>query len=97
MVVASTNKEDLKYTTLEELESNYNEIGKQHPNNYGWYQCRWHMAAGTIYEEGGIAVFKNLWDALREHKEPLDDVAFTELLSAKVHQSVANVPLKWDE
>ncbi|NEN24390.1 hypothetical protein G3O08_12835 [Cryomorpha ignava] len=97
MVVNSTNKEDLKYTTLNELEANYELIGKQYPKNYGWYQCRWHMAAANIYENGGIVTFQNLWELLKNQKEPLDDKAFAELLLTIVDQSVADVPLKWEE
>lgn len=97
MVVSSTNKEELKYTTLTELESNYGIIGQQYPNNYGWYQCRWHIAAGNIYDEAGITAFKNLWQLLKNGNEPLNDSTFAIKLSDKVHQSVANVPLKWDE
>lgn len=97
MVVTATNKADLKYTTLPELEANYELIGQQYPQNYGWYQCRWHMAAGTIYDEGGTTAIKNLWKELQIQKEPLSDSVFAELLATKVDQSVADVPLKWDE
>jgi hypothetical protein len=97
MVVSSINKEDLKFTTLEELESNYGLLGQQFPQNYGWYQCRWHMAAGDIYDAGGIKAFNALWYELQKEKEQLDDAAFLLLLSTKVDQSVANVPLNWNE
>ncbi len=97
MVLSSTNKDDLKYTTLQELELNYNKIGQQHPNNYGWYQSRWHKAAGEIYDEGGSEVMKRLWLALIEQQESIDDTGFVTLLSEKVHQSVADVYLKWDD
>ncbi len=97
MVVASTSKNDLKFTTLHELETNYYALGKQFPKNYGWYQCRWHMAAATIYDEGGIKALKNLWDALESHQDLLDDSSFVALLADSVHQSIANVPLKWDD
>lgn len=97
MVVSSTNKEELKYTTLNELETNYNLIGQQHPNNYGWYQCRWHIAAGTIYDSGGVKALQNLWQALKSQREPLDDMAFALLLSEKTHQTIADVQLKWDD
>lgn len=97
MVVSSTQKTDLKYTTLQELESNYNLIGQQHPNNYGWYQCRWHKAAGEIYDEGGTEIMKNLWMALLGQEKSMDDAAFVKMLSEKVHQSVADVYVKWDE
>lgn len=97
MVVSSTDKNELPYTTLSELESNYQIIVQKHPNNYGWYQSRWHLAAGNIYDEGKIMAFKNLWQTLKDQKEVLDDALYTTLLSNKVHQSVADVLLKWDE
>jgi hypothetical protein len=97
MVVSSTDKNELAFTTLNELETDYQLIGQRHPNNYGWYQCRWHMAAGNIYDEGGIEVYINLWYALKNQKEVLDDPSFATLLANQVHQSVADVQLKWDE
>lgn len=97
MVVSSTNKSDLKFTTLNELETNYNLLGQKYPQNYGWYQCRWHKSAGEIYDAGGTKAFKKLWQLLQKQKEPLDDTKFAKLLSKKIHQSIANVQLKWDE
>jgi len=97
MVVSSTDKAALNFTTLSDIETRYDEIGQKHASNYGWYQCRWHMAAGDIYDKGGLAVFKKLWDALKEQKEILDDSSFAALLAEKVHQSVADVQLKWTE
>lgn len=97
MLVSSANKKDLQFTTLNELESNYAKISQQYPNNYGWYQSRWHMAAATIYDEGKITVFKNLWFALKNQNEILDDKSFETLLADKVHQSVADVQIYWDE
>ncbi|MGF1557000.1 hypothetical protein [Paucihalobacter sp.] len=97
MVVSSTNKADLKFTTLNELEINYELIGQQYPNNYGWYQTRWHMAAATIYDVGGVKALQNLWQTLKIQKKSLDDAAFAKLLIEKAHQSIADVQLKWDE
>jgi len=97
MVVASTDPGALAFTTLSELEENYQLLGMQHPNNYGWYQCRWHMSAGVIYDEGGVDAFVRLWHALMHEKERLDDEDFAALLADKVHRSVADVPLKWDD
>ncbi|HEX5624419.1 MAG TPA: hypothetical protein VFX48_00265, partial [Saprospiraceae bacterium] len=42
MVVQSTDQSTLAYTSLQDLESKYDEIGQKYPKNYGWYQCRWH-------------------------------------------------------
>ena len=97
MVVSSTDKASLKYTSLMELENNYDELGQKYPQNYGWYQCRWHIAARTIYDEGGTQAFKNLWSALKTQQENVDDATFAKMLSENAHQSIADVPLKWDE
>ena len=96
MVVAG-DKSGWKYTRLNDLENNYDLIGQQYPQNYGWYQSRWHIAAGNIYDTGGIAAFKNLWSLLQSQQEILDDGAFAKLLAQKAHQSIADVYLKWDE
>lgn len=97
MVLATTSKASLKYNSLRDLETHYNEIGQFHPVNYGWYQCRWHFSAGEIYDTAGTTAVKNLWTLLKNHRDPLDDTELPAVLSEKVHQSVADVQLKWDE
>lgn len=96
MVIAS-GKEEYKFTSLTDIEERYEEIGQKYPKNYGWYQCRWHSAAGDLYDAGGADTFVKLWNAFSVQKEKLDDEKFTALLSSDVHQSVADVMLKWDE
>ncbi|WP_104734386.1 hypothetical protein [Hanstruepera ponticola] len=96
MVVHSTNKNDLKFTTLGEFEENYGLMASQFPQNYGWYQCRLHTAAGRIYDETGVSAFQKLWNVLQVNNEPLDDTALATLLLNNVHENVANVQLKWD-
>ena len=95
MVVSSTPREALKYTRLDELEANYELIGGRFPNNCGWYQSRWHMAAAEIHAHGGPMALKNLWKALMAQKADLGEGPFIELLT-QVHPSVSDVPLKWD-
>lgn len=97
MVVTSTDRKALTYSSLNELEANYEKIGQEYPVNYGWYQCRWHKAAKEIYDEGKITAFTNLWKTLGNNQENLEDQEFARLLSEKVHQSVANVQLNWDK
>ena len=97
MVVATTDHSALKHTTLEALESNYDELGKKYPVNYGWYHCRWHIAAGKIYDKAGLVAFTNLWFALKAQRNTLDDESFASLLSKHVHQCVADVQLNWDK
>lgn len=97
MVVSSTDKATLKYTTLSDLDMYYSEIAQKYPRNYGWYQCRWHKAAANIYDEGKVLIFKKLWITLKTQRTKLDDASFATLLSQQVHQSVADVLLKWDD
>ncbi len=96
MVIAG-DRSSLKYTSIADLENRYDEIGKQYPQNYGWYQSRWHSAAADIYDAGGSKVFLDFWNALENQKDKLEkDADLARFLSGKVHQSVADVLLKWD-
>jgi hypothetical protein len=90
-------KEGYKFTSLQDIEDRYEEIGQQYPQNYGWFQCRWHSSAADIYDEGGTDTFVKLWNAFSEQKEKLNDEDLAVFLSEEVHQSVAEVMLKWDE
>jgi hypothetical protein len=95
MVIGGGTKE-LKYTSLPDLETHYNELGKQYPKNYGWYQCRWHEAAATIYDSAGNKVCSKLWNALRNNKEILSDDALANFLSFNGGKSVADMMRNWD-
>ena len=96
MVVAG-GKSGLKYTSLNDFENRYEEIGKQYPQNYGWYQSRYHSAAEEIYNKGKAHTIVKLWNTLLEQNEILNDNDFASLLTKKVAPSVADVYLKWDE
>ncbi|MCH4822237.1 hypothetical protein ML462_03540 [Gramella lutea] len=97
MVVLTIKSENLSYSSLNDLENNYDKITTEYPKNYGWYQCRLHVAAGKIYDAAGISAFENLWKELKKEQEPLDDKALTSMLAEKVHPAVAEVPLSWAE
>ncbi len=96
MVVTTTNKTTLKYTTLQALETNYNDIGPNYLENYGWYQCRWHVAAEKIYDATKLEGIKKLYVALNAKNKKLDDKELAALLQTKVHTNIADVMLKWD-
>ena len=93
MVVAGGTSNNV-FTTLEQFERNYNEIGSRHPKNYGWYQCRLHVAAKEIYDAGGKAVLQRLWNALQS-KDKKDDKQLAMQLAQDVHPAVADVMLRW--
>jgi hypothetical protein len=91
MVVAGGKKE-FKYTTLSDFENRYDNMDAR---NYGWYQCKLHVAAADIYNAGGKDVLVKLWNVLKQNKEKLNDEQFAALLANKVHPSVARVMMEW--
>lgn len=96
MVVAAGSQE-FKYTSLQDIEERYEEIGRQYPKNYGWYQCRWHSAAAAIYDAGGKQVSGKLWNALKSTKEKLTDEQLVVFLALSADKCVADVMISWDQ
>lgn len=83
----------LKYTKLEDFETYYIEIAKNSPDNYGWYQCRFHIAAGEIYDLGGVSAMKKMWDMLLAQKTTLNDEDLMKLLKntdSSLEQTITN-------
>ncbi len=81
-----------KFTALAQFEKMYTNMDLK---NFGWYQCRLHIAAKNIYNSGGEKIFVKLWNALKENKEEMTDAQFAEFLSNKVSSEVAKVQLDW--
>lgn len=96
MVVAGGTKE-FTYTSLKDVHERYNEIGKEHPKNYGWYQCRWHTTAGIIYDAAGEEASKQLWNAFKNQKETLTDEAIPHFLDQSGAKEVADMIRNWDK
>lgn len=95
MVVAGGTKE-FTYTSLRDIEERYEEIGMRHAKNYGWYQSRWHIAAGNIYDAEGKDVLRKLWDALEVQKEKLTDEQLMALLEKSGAKSVSDMMRNWE-
>lgn len=87
---------EFKYTSLQDIEERYVEIGEQYPKNYGWYQSRWHAAAADIYDAGGKQVCGNLWGALKSKKEKLTDDQLLSFLTLSADRNVAEMIRNWD-
>jgi hypothetical protein len=96
-VVATTDTASLNFTSLRELEENYGQMGPKYPQNYGWYQCRWHIAAGDIYDRSGILGLQKLWAALKEQRGILDDAGLLKMLDEKVDKAVGDVQRNWGD
>ena len=95
MVIAGGTKE-FKYTSLQELEKNYNEIGRNHAKNYGWYQCRWHKAAGEMYDADKKELMVKLWKALQQQTIKLTDEELLSFLDRSGAKPVADMMRNWE-
>ncbi|MBK8520535.1 MAG: hypothetical protein WAT20_15820 [Ferruginibacter sp.] len=86
-----------KFTSLKDVHERYDEIASKYPNNYGWYQCRWHAASATIYNIGGKLVGRKVWDALKGEKENLTDDQLLLFLETAADKTVAAVMRNWEK
>jgi hypothetical protein len=91
MVVAS-GKNEYEFTALDDFEKKYADMN---PVNFGWYQCRLHVAAKNIYNVGGESTFIKLWKGLKENKEEMSDTQLAEFLNNKVDKEVGKVLTDW--
>lgn len=96
MVIAAGTR-DYKFTSLPDVHDRYDEIGSQHPKNYGWYQSRWHNGAGKIYDEAGKSIGKKLWDAFASEKNKLNDEDMLKLLRTSGAEVVAEFIQNWEK
>lgn len=91
-VVASLGVAELRYRSLDDFERLYIDVG---PQNYGWYQCRLHVAAKHIYEAGGVEALRRLWGVFLRADEELSDEQLAARLGEDVHPTVERVLTAW--
>ncbi|MGZ5247039.1 MAG: hypothetical protein ACXWV5_08360 [Flavitalea sp.] len=96
MVIAA-GTEGYKYTSLSDVHERYDEIGSKYPNNYGWYQSRWHNGAGKIYDAAGKSIGRKLWDGFASEQKILNDEEMLKLLSGSGAGEVAEFIRNWDK
>lgn len=94
MVVAA-GTEGFQFTKLNDVHEKYDEIGKYHPRNYGWYQSRWHKAAADMYKVSGLSAVMNAWNALRNQKETLSDEELINYLEKAKATDIVNMIRNW--
>lgn len=68
------------HQTLADFEAHYSSMNGL---NYGWYQCHFHVAAGRVYDTGGVAAMQRLWRRLA-----LSDAELAEVLRAEIDGEV---------
>jgi hypothetical protein len=66
--VAAVPPEQMQHSDLDTFEQIYDRMP---PHNYGWYQCRLHVAAKRVYDAAGAATLRRLWDRFRLDEEGL--------------------------
>lgn len=93
-MVASLGVAELRYRSLADFERLYIDVG---PQNYGWYQCRFHVAAKHIYEAGGVEALQRLWRAFLQSDEKLSDKQLAALFREDVHPTVEQVLTAWPD
>jgi len=91
MVVAAGTA-GYKFTSLADFEKLYDNMDAK---NYGWYQCRLHVAGKNIYHAGGEKTFVKLWKGLKDNKVKMTDDQFAAFLNKKVNKVVAEVQTDW--
>jgi hypothetical protein len=78
-----------EYHSLADFDRWYTRVG---PENYGWYQCRLHVAAKAVFEVGGVAALQRLWQAFA----PTSDGQLTQVLG-QVHPRLEQVYTGWPD
>jgi hypothetical protein len=95
-MVISGGKEGYKFTSLKDIEEKYDEIGQYYPQNYGWFQSRWHSSAAEVYDSGGPSVILKMWQGLKKQDKKLHDNELVTFL-AGIDHSLAEVIINWDK
>jgi len=82
----------VRHRSLEDFERLYAGVG---PENYGWYQCRLHVAAGSIYDEGGTGALRRLYYTFAGLEGDVTDGRVEALLEQEVSPAAARLMRTW--
>lgn len=96
-LVISGGTKGFLYTSLKDVHDRYDEIGQQHPNNYGWYQSRWHAGAAAMYNQEGKELTRRLWTALKQQSGTLNDDELNRYLRQQVGATLEAFIRNWDQ
>jgi|SRR6476661_311468 len=95
IVADGTDATTLRYTSLADFEQQYGNMETMKPLNYGWYQCRLHRAAASIYKAGGKAALPAFWKAFRNNSASYTDAELASFLAQRVGPALAQVQTSW--
>lgn len=95
--LAACNPGRFRYRSLADFEARY-AFGMD-ALNYGWYQCRLHVAARRIHESAGAGALKRLWDSFAAgsdtEREALSDDRLATFLDVAVAPSLGEIIRSW--
>lgn len=83
------------FHSLQQLQDNYELIGKEHPYNYAWYQCRWHKAAAELYDAYGCELVKKTWNWLKQKERIQNDEALIHFFEKGGLTGLADLMRNW--
>lgn len=83
LLVSQVPKEAMRYKTWHDFERLYDTMPGP---NYGWFQCRLHVAARRLVGAASGAVLARLWDAFR-----VGDTDLTRTLRDDVHPELGRI------
>jgi hypothetical protein len=86
-LLATVDDTGVKHRTLADFEMLYTYMD---PQNYGWYQTHFHIAAKQIYNTASVNVLKALWQTF-----VIPDAVVADQLRQEVDPSVANIMTMW--
>lgn len=95
--VVAGGYQQYKFTSLEELEKNYDLIGLEYPQNYGWYQCNWHKAAAHFYDHHGPAFGQQIWKAFKSQPSTLSDADWKTFLRTQQLAPLVKLLENWPD
>lgn len=96
-LVIAAGTGEYAFTGLDELENNYEKIGREFPKNYGWYQSKWHAAAGKLYDENGALFAQKIWQYFKLQPNRLSDSDWKNWLKSNDLIPILNMMDNWPD
>lgn len=87
------------YAKLDDFEQHYPTESKKpmNPQNYGWYQARFHKLAKVVFDSDGEAGLMRLWDSSKvfAYGDAKTSEALSKMLSSEVSQTLGQAIGRW--
>ncbi len=92
-ILAGMDPNMLPFHTLSDFEGHYSDMD---PQNYGWYQAKFHSAAAQVYDAAGASPAQAVWSAFLNHNSStMQDNELLVFLESRGAGKVAEVARTW--